>query len=110
MIGNAWMWMSAKKCQDYANTVALTIGAPTNAAAMQALNSVPTTEHATISMNVKYTKLISSALDFARMFPDRIVAVVPMVIELAQIQGRVKVKTINYDAQFFKYFYDLRRG
>lgn len=101
MIGNAWMWTNAKKCQDYASTVVLTIGAPTNAAAMQALNSVPTTEHATISMNVKFIRLTNSALACATIFPDRIVVVVLMVIELARIQGRVKVKTINYDAQFF---------
>ena len=85
------MWTNAKRCQGYANTVALTIGAPTNAVAMQASNSVPTTEHAMISMSVKFTRLISSALDFAKMFPDLIDVVVLMGIELAQIQDHVKV-------------------
>lgn len=91
-IENAWTWTSAKSILVYASIAALIIGAPTNAAVKRASSSVPTTEHATTSTSAKSIKLISSALGFAKTFPDLIAADVPKATELARTQGHVKVK------------------
>jgi hypothetical protein len=99
-IENAWTSMSARSIRACVNIAASIIGARTNAAAMQASNSMPTTEHATTSMSAKSTRLISSAWDFARMFLVRIAADVRMDTELAQTRGHVKVKEKVWQWEF----------